>query len=213
VHRAAGYIGFDPIVWTALGIEALDARPICMPLSDVPPLNDEASLSQDERELHTRIVAELPRLRRHAYSLLYGRADAEDLVQDCLETALAKSGSLKDPERLRAWLFSILNNLFLMRLRSRARRGVMLPIEDFADSLAASVPAADRDTARDLAKAMGKLSAEHRQVLLLINVEGQSYQEAADALEVPIGTVMSRLARARQRLRDFLEGGGLHAVD
>jgi RNA polymerase sigma factor (sigma-70 family) len=187
---------------------ALAAAAVALPPVYASPLG----ISGEER-VRASIAAELPRLRRHAYSLLYSRADAEDLVQDCLETALAKSASLKDPERLRAWLFAILNNLFVTRLRSRARRGPALPIEDFADSLAASVPAADRDTARDLAKAMGKLSAEHRQVLLLINVEGQSYQEAADALEVPIGTVMSRLARARQRLRDFLEGGGLHAVD
>ena len=164
-------------------------------------------------ELTARILAEVPVLRRHAQSLLYSRADAEDLVQDCLEAALQKAGSLQDAARLRGWLFSILNNLFLMRLRREARRGRVLPIEEFADSLAASVPPADRDRARDLARAMGRLSAEHRQILLLINLEGQSYQEAADALGVPIGTVMSRLARARQRLRAVLEGDELHTVD
>jgi RNA polymerase sigma factor (sigma-70 family) len=171
-----------------------------------PPGNDVDAVIGDGIDLAEPIAAELPRLRRHALSLLYNRADAEDLVQDCVETALAKRAMLKDPERLRAWLCAILNNLFLTRLRSQTRRGAALPIDDFADSLAASVPAADRDTARDLAKAMGRLSVEHRQILLLINVEGQSYQEAADALGVPIGTVMSRLARARQRLRALIEG-------
>jgi RNA polymerase sigma factor (sigma-70 family) len=181
-----------------------------MRFSDEQPPGDDADASIGAGiDLAEHIAAELPRLRRHAYSLLYNRADAEDLVQDCVETALAKRAMLKDPERLRAWLFAILNNLFLTRLRSQARRGATLPIDDFADSLAASVPAADRDTARDLARAMGRLSVEHRQILLLINVEGQSYQEAADALGVPIGTVMSRLARARQRLRALIEGRDL----
>jgi RNA polymerase sigma-70 factor (ECF subfamily) len=183
-----------------------------MPLSDLPNRVSEPA-PIDDRTLSAGIAAELPRLRRHAYSLLYNRADAEDMVQDCVEAALAKRATLKDPERLRGWLFAILNNLFLTRMRTQSRRGTALSIDDFADSLVASVPASDRDTARDLARAMGKLSVEHRQILLLINVEGQSYQEAADSLGVPIGTVMSRLARARQRLRALIEGRELQAVD
>ncbi len=163
--------------------------------------------------LTAAIVAELPQLRRHAVYLLYSRADADDLVQDCLEAALSKKELLQDPAKLRSWLFAILNNLFLMRLRSHARRGPALPIEDFVDSLAAAVPPEDRDTARDLARAMARLSVEHRQVLLLLNVEGYSYQEVADTLELPIGTVMSRLARARRRLRALLEGHELQVVE
>ena len=162
--------------------------------------------------LNAKIAAELPRLRRHAIALLYDRADAEDLVQDCIETALTKQHTLQDSARLRSWLFSILNNLFLMRLRTKARQGRVLAIDNFADSLAASVSPEDRDTAADLARAMGALSAEHRQVLLLINVEGMSYDEVATALNIPIGTVMSRLARARQRLRSLLEGHDLRVV-
>src|SRR3954469_19980578 len=107
--------------------------------------------------LSARIVAEQPKLRRHAMSLLYNRADADDLVQDCLEAALAKQQMLEHPDRLRSWLFAILNNLFLSRLRSKARRGTALPIEDFSDNLAASVPAEDRGTALDLGRAMGRL--------------------------------------------------------
>ena len=166
-----------------------------------------------DETLTAAMVAELPRLRRHALYLCYNHADADDLVQDCLEAALSKKGSLQDPARLRSWLFSILNNLFLMRLRSNARRGQMLQIEDFADSLAASASPEDRQTARDLARAMAKLSAEHRQILLLLNVEGYGYQEVADTLVIPIGTVMSRLARARRRLRALLEGHELQVVD
>jgi len=158
------------------------------------------------RDLGALIAAEVPRLRRHAISLVYSRADAEDLVQDCIETALVKQATLEDPTRLRAWLFSILHNLFLMRLRSGSRRGVALPIDEFADSLAASAAPADRTVALDLGRAMGQLWFEHRQILLLVNLDGCSYQEVAEILQVPIGTVMSRLARARRRLRALLEG-------
>jgi len=168
-----------------------------------------APLSSDANALSAAIAAELPKVRRHAAALLYDRADAEDLVQDCLETALVKQSTLQDPSRLRGWLFAILNNLFLMRMRSRARHGTPIPIDDFADTLVASVAANDRGTALDLARAMGQLSLEHRQILLLLNVEGYNYEEIAEILGVPIGTVMSRLARARQRLRTLLDGDNL----
>jgi RNA polymerase sigma-70 factor (ECF subfamily) len=165
------------------------------------PLTSEASGVPE-----SAIVDELPRLRRHARCLLYSRADADDLVQDCIETALRKKDSLSDPAKLRGWLFAILNNLVLMRHRAHTRRGETLQIEAFADSLAAATAPQDRESARDLTRAMAKLSVEHRQILLLLNVEGYGYQEAADILDIPIGTVMSRLARARNRLRALLEG-------
>src|ERR1700704_3914376 len=181
---------------------------------DPPELLEQAPPSDASGDaLAIAIVAELPRLRRHALYLVYSHADADDLVQDCLEAALSKKASLQDHAKLRSWLFSILNNLFLMRLRSNARRGQALPIEDFADSLAASVSPEDRDKARDLARAMAKLSVEHRQILLLLNVEEYGYREVADTLGLPIGTVMSRLARARRRLRALLEGHELQVVD
>ena len=175
----------------------------CQSMSLVPPASNTS--------LNAAIAAELPKVRRHAIALLYNRADAEDLVQDCLEAALAKQSTLQDPERLRGWLFAILNNLFLMRMRTNSRRGVTIPIDEFADSLIASSAAEDRGMALDLARAMGQLSLEHRQILLLLNVEGYRYDEIADILEMPIGTVMSRLARARQRLRALLEGHDLPA--
>jgi RNA polymerase sigma factor (sigma-70 family) len=182
-------------------------------VSDQPRRLGPAPSDPTDETLTAAMVAELPRLRRHALYLCYNHADADDLVQDCLEAALSKKGSLQDPAKLRSWLLSILNNLFLMRLRSNARRGQMLQIEDFADSLAASASPEDRQTARDLARAMAKLSAEHRQILLLLNVEGYGYRQVADTLGIPIGTVMSRLARARRRLRALLEGHELQVVD
>ncbi len=178
-----------------------------------PPPAATPQLPAAQAGLSVAIVAEIPRLRRYAISLLYNPADAEDLIQDCLETALTKHAALKDPTRLRPWMFAILNNLFLMRLRSGSRRAATGSIEDFADSLAAAAPPEDRATALDLARAMGRLSVEHRQILLLINLEGYSYQDVAEILAIPLGTVMSRLARARERLRALLEGGDLTAVE
>jgi RNA polymerase sigma factor (sigma-70 family) len=177
----------------------------CQSMSFVPQSSNAGALS-------AAIAAELPKVRRHAIGLLYNRADAEDLVQDCLETALAKQSTLQDPARLRGWLFAILNNLFLMRMRTNSRRGVTIPIDEFTDSLVTFSAADDRGTALDLARAMGELSLEHRQILLLLNVEGYRYDEIADILGMPIGTVMSRLARARQRLRALLEGHDLPAT-
>jgi RNA polymerase sigma-70 factor (ECF subfamily) len=165
------------------------------------------AVPDDDRSLTDRIAAERPRLRRRALLLLRNRADADDLVQDCLTAALRKKASLNDPRQLRGWMLSILRNLFLARMRSRGRQIAALPIEDFADSLIASVPPEDRGPAQDLVRAMGQLSIEHRQILLLINVEGRTYREAADVLGVPVGTVMSRLARARQQFRSLMEGG------
>jgi len=165
------------------------------------------SLVPGPRDLSQEIAAELPRLRRHARALLFSRTEADDLVQDCMVAALDNQGSLKDRSRLRGWLFGVLHKQFLMRLRSDARRGAAVPIDDVAETLAASAPAADRSMVHDLVRAMAELTPEHRELLLLVNVEGQSYQQAADTLGVPIGTVMSRLARARHRLRTLLEQG------
>lgn len=161
-------------------------------------------MSDRDHVLTDRIAAETPRLRRHALSLLHNRADADDLVQDCLATALSKKAALNDPNQLRGWMRSILTNLFRARVRSRGRMAA-LPIDDFADSLIASVPPGDRGVAQDLVHAMERLSVEHRQILVLVNVEGRTYREAAKALGVPVGTVMSRLARARQQLRALLQ--------
>jgi len=137
--------------------------------------------------------------------MIYSRPDADDLVQDCLATALSNRACLQHPERLRGWLLSILTNLFRMRFRSQTQRDAPCPIEDFADSLAASVLPGEWSVGRDLVRAMEKLPSEHRRILLLVHVEGQSYHEASVILGVPIGTVMSRLARARHGLRALLE--------
>src|SRR5262245_35336707 len=97
-------------------------------VSDQPRRLGPAPSDPTDETLTAAMVAEWPRWRRSALYLCYNHADADDLVQDCLEAALGKKASLQDPAKLRSWLFSILNNLFLMRLRSNARRGQMLQI-------------------------------------------------------------------------------------
>jgi len=153
------------------------------------------------------IAAHVPRLRRYAAALVGNMADADDLVQDCVEKALTSRRSLRDPSRLGGWLMSILHNLHVSGLRWRRRRGHELSVERFADDVALSAPPADRVAVRDFVRAFGQLSEEHRRILLLTGLEGMSYREVAEVLDVPIGTVMSRLARARERLRVLLEGG------
>lgn len=153
------------------------------------------------------IAAQVPRLRRYAAALVGNLSDADDLVQDCIEKALANRHALRDVSRLGGWLLSILHNLHVSGLRWRRRRGAEVPVEDLANDLALSAEPADRAAVRDFVRAFGQLSEEHRTVLLLTGMEGLSYREAAEVLEVPVGTVMSRLARARERLRVLLDGG------
>ncbi|MDF2765193.1 MAG: polymerase sigma factor [Rhodospirillales bacterium] len=152
------------------------------------------------------IAAMSPRLRRYATALTGSAADGQDLAQDCLERALTSRDSLRDAERLYPWLLAILHNLHADAHRRQARRGWEEPVDRFADSLALSQAPTDRGAIRDLVRAMAGLTSEHRQVLLLNGLEGLRYGEIAAALEIPIGTVMSRLARAREQLRVALEG-------
>jgi RNA polymerase sigma-70 factor (ECF subfamily) len=161
-------------------------------------------------DLTRALLAQLPGLRRYATALVGNAADADDLVQDCIERALARRGTLRDPQSLGRWLKVILHNLHVTALRRRGPTGV--PVDDLVEDLALSAPPENRDQVRDLVRAMAGLSVEHRQILLLISLEGMSYREVAETLDVPIGTVMSRLARARERLRCLLEGDEDRAV-
>jgi RNA polymerase sigma-70 factor (ECF subfamily) len=166
-------------------------------------------LRSDPRTQFTRaLVEQLPALRRYALALSGSLAAGDDLVQDCLERALRQSDRLRDPQRLGAWLRSILHNLYIDQLRRKRSRGIEEDISDMADDLMISVaPAAERAPAHEVTAAMGTLTAEHRQILLLVGLEGMNYREIAAELSIPIGTVMSRLARARERLRSALENG------
>ena len=151
------------------------------------------------------IVACIPSLRRYARGLTSDRDRADDLVQDTLERAWGRLASWQRRGEVRPWLFGIMHNLFIDRLR--AQRST--PEQSAGDALAESPDRArqsDRLEVRDLDRALQRLGPEHRAVLLLVGVEGMGYQEVAGVLGVPVGTVMSRLSRGRERLRAELQG-------
>jgi RNA polymerase sigma-70 factor, ECF subfamily len=154
------------------------------------------------------LIAQLPALRRYATALCGNTTVADDLVQDCIERALKQSDKLREQQRLGGWLRSIVHNLYIDELRRRRVRGIEEDISEMSDNSALSAPPEDRGSRKDFVTAMESLSVEHRQILLLVGLEGLNYREIADELAIPIGTVMSRLARARERLRGALETGG-----
>ena len=133
---------------------------------------------------------------------------ADDLVQDGIERALIHAPSLRQPDRLGAWLRSIVHHLFIDELRRRRVQGVRIDVADVANDLALSTAPTDRGASNEVAKAMkamATLSIEYRQILVLAAVEQLTYREIAEELGVPVGTVMSRLSRARSALRAALE--------
>jgi RNA polymerase sigma-70 factor (ECF subfamily) len=150
-------------------------------------------------------VAQLPGLRRYARALAGNAALADDLVQDSIERALGQEAQLRELGRMAGWLRRILYHLYIDEIRRGRRRGREQDIADMADHLELSAPAPDNSAAQEFIHAVNRLTAEHRQILLLVSVEELSYREIADELDIPLGTVMSRLARARERLREMIE--------
>ena len=148
----------------------------------------------------------IPALRRYARTFVRGAADADDLVQDTLERAISRWHQRRSDGDTRTWLFTILHNLAVNHLRRAARRGREVPLDDAGESDVA-VPSTQEDALRrdDILGAVGQLPDDQRSVLLLVSIEDVSYAEAARILDIPIGTVMSRLARARARLLKLLE--------
>jgi RNA polymerase sigma-70 factor (ECF subfamily) len=150
------------------------------------------------------ILAEIPRLRRYARAMLGDRAAADDLVQDTLERAWVRLKQWRAGSDLRAWLFSIMHNLRVDQMRRPTVPTHSIEEDDF------EVPTRPTQTdeleVRDLESALRHLADEQREVLLLVALEEMSYAEIAAALDIPIGTVMSRLSRGRERLRMIMEG-------
>jgi RNA polymerase sigma-70 factor (ECF subfamily) len=143
----------------------------------------------------------IPFLRRYARALTRDREAADDLVQDTLLRAL-RSAHLFHGGAVRTWAYAILTNLNRNRLRSLARRPALLPV----DEAALAGPGQAESGARDIARALAALTEDQRSVLLLVVLEGLSYRAVAEVEGVPIGTVMSRLARARAGVKAFLDG-------
>jgi RNA polymerase sigma-70 factor (ECF subfamily) len=147
------------------------------------------------------IVPYIPNLRRYARALVGDRDGADDLVQDTLERAVRKF-HLWRPGDLRAWLFSIMHNVFVNQLKSRK-----IPADvEIDETFAAPVPGATRADVMDLQRALGTLAPEQREVVLLVALEDMSYADVSRALGIPMGTVMSRLSRGRERLRRIMNG-------
>jgi RNA polymerase sigma-70 factor (ECF subfamily) len=146
----------------------------------------------------------LPRLRRYAIALAGDVATADDLLQDCMERAWKNQAAITDERALFPWLRAILHNVNIDRIRLR-RPNQTETLDAIAETLAGACAGDGPALSMDVIPAMNRLSFEHRQILLLVGVEGMSYREIAGELGIPVGTVMSRLARARERLRALLE--------
>jgi len=147
----------------------------------------------------------IPALRRYASSLLRSRQDADDLVHDCLVRALERLHTRREDVQIRVWLFAIMHNLFISQVRRAQVRRRVEPLGEHTE-LEAGLRASQEDRLhwRDLVRALNSLPEEQRSVVLLVTVEDLSYAEVAHALGIPIGTVMSRLARGRERLRQLV---------
>lgn len=158
----------------------------------------------DKTACEALLVEQIPRLRRYARALMRSREHADDLVQDCLERAWSRIHTWRPGSDLRAWLFTILHNLYVNQVRGYQRAPLLVTLEgtDPPSSGYEEEPGA----LRDLEAGLAALPPEQREVLLLVGLEQMSYEEIATVLGIPLGTVMSRLSRARERLRSHLSG-------
>jgi RNA polymerase sigma-70 factor (ECF subfamily) len=155
------------------------------------------------------LAREVPYLRRFARGLAGDAAVADDLVQDCIERALRKQHLFDDKRPLRAWLFTMLRNLHVSGMRSQGRRGQAVPVEEAELADPAAPPEQERKLALgDIVEAWGRLPQPQREVLLLVAVEEMNYREIAEITGTPVGTVMSRISRARAALRAILHENG-----
>jgi RNA polymerase sigma-70 factor, ECF subfamily len=152
----------------------------------------------------------IPALRRYALALLRDPQNADDLVQDCLVRALDKLHTHRDDVDIRAWLFTIMHNLFVSQRRRARARPDTEALEANDDENAHGAPGEQEDRLRwkELLRVLNSLPNDQRAVILLVSVEDLSYSEAARVLGVPIGTVMSRLARGRERMRQVAQEKG-----
>ncbi len=146
----------------------------------------------------------IPALRRYAYTLFFNQDEADDLVQDCLEHALHKQSLWKPGTSLRAWLFTMQHNLYVDQLRKQGRQPKMDVETDFLSH--SLEPEKSETLLHDINHCIQQLPEDQRQVLLLVTVEGFTYKEVSRIISSPIGTVMSRLSRARKTLQILMDG-------
>lgn len=155
-------------------------------------------------DFHCLVEQEIPRLRRYARALTRNADRADDLVQETLVRAIAKAHLWQPGTDLHAWLFTIMHNQYVNVVRRASRDEHNVDIEQLSTSLiAAADPTAARQL-RELEQALGCLPGEQREVILLVGLEGMSYETAAEILNMPVGTVRSRLSRGRDALRRLM---------
>ena len=151
------------------------------------------------------IIAELPRLRRYARALVRDPDAADDLVQDCVERSLSRLHQFREGTDMRPWLFTIMHSIFVNGV---SRRKTTVDIEELTPSyetrLATPPEQGQGLVVRDLEAALARLPDEQREIVILIGLENMTYKQAAEIAGVPLGTVMSRLARGRERLSQFM---------
>lgn len=156
-------------------------------------------------EFRAELMAIIPRLRRFSRSLTRHEADADDLLQTALERALNRSDQFQAGTRLDSWMYRMIKNIWIDEIRARKRRAQTFVPEAAGEGVGAEDPAFERKIrAMSIEKAMESLSEEQKLAVSLVLVEGLSYKEAASILEIPLGTLTSRLARGRQTLEDQL---------
>lgn len=154
-----------------------------------------------------RVLEHVTALRRYALLLVGNRHDAEDLLQETLARVLVHLRAFKPVRDLRAYLYATLHNLFVDGHRRQRNTNHDIRVEEVVERLVAPASQLDRLELRDLVRALGRIPAEQREVVLLVGFEGLSYNEAARVLDIPIGTVMSRLSRGREALRRLTQRG------
>jgi RNA polymerase sigma-70 factor, ECF subfamily len=156
-------------------------------------------------QFHRLVEREIPRLRRYARALTRRADRADDLVQETLVRAIAKSDLWQAGTDIRAWLFTIMHNQHVNMVRRAMRDDATVDIEQMSSSLMAITDPTASHQLRELDTALARLPAEQREVILLVGLEGMSYEAAAQILEVPVGTVRSRLSRGRHALRQLMD--------
>jgi RNA polymerase sigma factor (sigma-70 family) len=149
----------------------------------------------------------IPSLRRYARALVRNHATADDLVQDCLERAVSRWHQRRSEGDARPWMFTILHNLAVNQFRQAAVRGAHMSIDEADESVLGLEAVQEQKLLyKDVLQKLAGLPDEQRSVILLVAVEDLSYADAATVLDIPVGTVMSRLSRARERLQLEVEG-------
>jgi len=156
-----------------------------------------------KEDLLDQLEDEIPHLRRYARSLTHETERADDLVQDCLERAIQRFHQFQPGTDLRCWLFTILKHGFIDRQRTKARRGVHIPLEDWSSSASHKAEQPDQLEVKDVLEALDHLRREERDVIDFVVFKGMRYRDVSEKLDVAVGTIKSRLARARHSLAEL----------